>query len=69
MYIYIYIYIYIYSLLWERNDYIKEAEKQLRDKSVYQKVDFKEKLLCELVDKNNSSFKELKRMECITNRT
>ena len=64
----IYIYIYIFILCW--NIYsLKEAEKLLRDKSVYQKVNFDEKLLCELVDKNNSSFKELKRMECITNRT
>ena len=31
-------------VVWERNDYIKEAEKQLGDKNVYQKV--KEKLLC-----------------------
>ena len=55
-------------VVWERNDYIKEAEKQLGDKSVYQKVNFKEKLLCELVDKSNSSFKELKRMGCISDK-
>ena len=48
------------ALLWERNDYIKGAEKELGDKSVYQKVNFKEKLLCQLVDKSNFSFKELK---------
>ena len=30
-------------VFWERNDYIKEAEKQLADKSVYQKVNFKTK--------------------------
>ena len=56
-------------VLWDRNDYIKEAEKQLGDKSVYQKVNFKEKLLCELVDKSNSSFKELKRMGFISDKT
>ena len=56
-------------VVWERNYYIKEAEKQLGDKSVYQKVNFKEKLLCELVDKSNSSFKELKRMGCILDKT
>ena len=32
-------------IVWERNDYIKEAGKQLGDKSAYQKVNFKEKLL------------------------
>ena len=36
---------------------------------MYQKVNFKEKLLCELVDKSNSSFKELKRMGCISDKT
>ena len=35
---------------------------------MYQKVNFKEKLLCELVDKSNSSFKELKRMGCISDK-
>ena len=30
---------------------------------------FKEKLLCELVDKSSSSFKELKRMGCILDKT
>ena len=29
------------AVVWERNDYIKEAEKQLGDKSVYQKLNFK----------------------------
>ena len=32
-------------VVWERNDYIKEAEKQLGGKSVYQKVNVKEKLV------------------------
>ena len=36
---------------------------------MYQKVNFKGKLLCELLDKSNSSFKKLKRMECISNKT
>ena len=56
-------------VVWERNEYIKEAEKQLGDKSVYQKVSFKEKLSCELVDKSNASSKELKRMGCISDKT
>ena len=49
--------------------YIKEAEKQLGAKSVYQKVNFKGKILCELVDKSNSSFKKLNRMGCISDKT
>ena len=36
---------------------------------MYQKVYLKEKLLCELVDKSNPSFKELKRMGCILDKT
>ena len=56
-------------VFWERNDYIKKAEKQLGDKRVYQKVNFKGKLLCELVDKSNSSFKKLKRMRYISDKT
>ena len=57
------------EVVWERNDYIKEAEKQLGDRIVYQKVNFKVKLLYELVDKSNSSFKELNRTGCISDKT
>ena len=42
--------------VWERNDYIKETKKQLGDKSVYQNVNIKEKLLCELVDKRQKQY-------------
>ena len=56
-------------VVWDRNDYVKEAEKQLKDTKVYKQVDFKEKLLCELVDKSNSFFKELKRKGCISEKT
>ena len=55
-------------VVWKRNDYIKEAEKQLGDKSMYQKLNFKEKLLRDLVDKSNSSFKGIKRKGCIFDR-
>ena len=56
-------------VVWERNEYIKEGERQLGDSSVYQKVNFKEKLLYELVDESNSSFKELKKKGCISDKT
>ena len=55
-------------VVWKRNDYIKEAEIQFGDESMYQKLNFKEKRLRELVDKNNSSFKGIKRMGCILDR-
>ena len=56
-------------VVWGRNDYVKEAEKELKDTKVYKQVDFKKKLLCELVDKSNSFFKELKRKGCISEKT
>ena len=43
IYTYTYIYIYIYKyisavVLWDRQDYIKEVEKQLGDSDVYEEV-------------------------------
>ena len=32
-------------VVWDRNDYIREAEKQLKDQNVYTKVAFKDKTL------------------------
>ena len=31
-------------VVWDRNDYLREAEKQLKDQNVYRKVDLKDKL-------------------------
>ena len=56
-------------VVWDRNDYVKEAEKQLKDTKVHKQVDFKEKLLSDLVDKSNSFFKELKRKGSISEKT
>ena len=53
----------------DRDDYVKEAQIQLGDKSIHRKVNYKEKLLSELVDKSKSFFKELKRKGCISNKT
>ena len=36
-------------ILWDCNDYITEAEKQLSNKDRYKQVSFKEKTLCDLV--------------------
>ena len=44
-------------VVWERDYYVKEAQKQLRDG--------KEKLLSGLVDKSKSFFKELKTKGCM----
>ena len=45
---------------------MKEANKQLSNKNVYKKVEFKEKMLTELVETSNKFFKNLKSRECIS---
>lgn len=52
-------------MVWDRDDYAKEAQKQQGDEKVYRKVNFKKKRLPELVDKSNSFLKKLKRKGCI----
>ena len=47
-------------VVWDRNDYIKEAEKQLNDANVYKDVCFNAKLLQELVGTSNKLFQNLK---------
>ena len=53
-------------VIWDRTDYIKEAESQLNNKSVYKDIVFKEKLLTDLVEKSNQFFKPLKTTGVIT---
>ena len=55
-------------VVWDRVDYIKEAQKQLKDENVYKKVNFKDQNLSELVDKSNHFFKGLKTKGCITDK-
>ena len=47
-------------VVWDRNDYILEAEKQLSDANVYEDVFFNEKNLQELVGTSNQLFQNLK---------
>ena len=49
-----------YVVIWDRNDYIAEAEKQLSDEEVYKQVSFKEKNLIDLVEIINRFFRGLK---------
>ena len=51
-------------VVWDRNDYLREAEKQLKD--VYRKVTFKNKTLSQLVDCSNRFFRNLKMKGHIT---
>ena len=41
---------------WCRDDYIKEANKQLEDKTVYKDINIKETILSDLVDKSDRIF-------------
>ena len=47
-------------VVWDRNDYVMEAEKQLSDANVYKDVSFNEKMLQDLVGTSNKLFQNLK---------
>ena len=54
-------------VIWDREDYLAEAEKQLGDEHTYRKVEnFSEKDLRKLVEKSNSFFQKLLRKKLIT---
>ena len=44
--------------MWDRCDYIKEAEKQLGDSTVYNEINHNKKILSQLVDSSNKYFKK-----------
>ena len=52
--------------VWERLDYLAEAEKQLSDSKTYKEVQWLEKDQIKLVKKSNSMFEELKKKTVIT---
>ena len=43
-------------IVWDRNDYLMEAEKQLRDKYIYNEVNNIEKLIQDLTKSSNNIF-------------
>ena len=53
-------------VVWDRNGYLRDAEKQLEDPNVYRKVAFKEKIPSQLVDCSNRFFKNFKMKGHIT---
>ena len=53
-------------VIWDKYDYITEAESQPKNEQVYQKVSFKQDMLCDLVTKSSGFFKYLRRSGCIT---
>ena len=53
-------------VVWDCDDYIAEAEKQLSDKNVYSDVNFNSEILQNLAETSNDIFKNLKRKDKIT---
>ena len=53
-------------VVWDKMDYLLEAEKQLRNMDVYKSINFIEKLLTDLVDSSNNMFLNLKRKGLIS---
>ena len=52
--------------MWDREDYLAEAEKQLQDVDIYEDTDFRESDLVQLVEKSNNMFQSLRRKNLIT---
>ena len=52
-------------VVWDRADYLREAEKQLSDKNVYQEIQFKKQMLSNLFDTSKKFFRSLKTKEFI----
>ena len=50
-------------VVWDRNDYLREA---LKDQNLYRKVAFKDKTVSQLVDCSNRFFRNLKMKGHIT---
>ena len=53
-------------VVWDRNNYLTKAEKQLENLNVYRKLAFKDKTLSQLVDCSNRLFKNYKMKGHIT---
>ena len=55
-------------VVWDRIDYMKEAEKELSDENVYRKVEFRKKIVIDLVKTSNHPFKNVKTKGCISDK-
>ena len=53
-------------VVWRRNDYLKETERQVSDEKIYKKIRITEKDQIELVRKSNNFFCKLRRKNVIT---
>ena len=52
-------------VVWDRTDYLLEAEKHLSDSSTYKEVKFGDKKLLKLVEESNKIFRRLLSKKCI----
>ena len=52
-------------VIWDRLDYLSEAEKQLRDKNIYKDACFNDKTVRDLLESSNYMFLNLKRKRSI----
>ena len=48
-------------VVWDRDDYLLEAERQLKDEKIYRSITFNEKLIVDLTECSNKTFKNLRR--------
>ena len=53
-------------VVWDREDYIAEADRQLKDNETYESCSFKDVDLVKLVKKSNSIFQSLRKRKFIT---
>ena len=53
-------------VLWDREDYLAETDRQLQDNETYESSSFKDADLVKLIEKSNSIFRFLINMELIT---
>ena len=52
-------------VVWDRTDYLKEAERQLSDEKTYEEIRITEKDQAELVKKSNNLFSNISRKKVI----
>ena len=53
-------------VVWDRQDYIAEADRQLKDNETSESSSFKDVDLVKLVEKNNSIFQSLRKRKPVT---
>ena len=53
-------------VVWNRNDYLVEGEKQVSDKNVYKEVKFNENFIQDLTETSSKVFRSLKSGDFIT---